>query len=146
MKASIEWLKEYADIDISTKELAEIMTMTGSKVEGIEQKGNDIKNVVVGKIIEINKHPDADKLIVTKVNIGNEIIQIVTGADNVNVGDIIPIAKDGSELPGDVKIKKGLLRGQESCGMMCAVNELGLDIEDYPRTNRAWNYDTSKII
>lgn len=146
MKASIEWLKEYADINISTKELAEIMTMTGSKVEGIEEKGNNIKNVVVGKIIEINKHPDADKLIVTKVNIGTEIIQIVTGADNVNVGDIIPIAKDGSELPGGIKIKKGLLRGQESFGMMCAVTELGLDIEDYPRTNRAWNYDTSKII
>lgn len=115
MKASIEWLKEFVDIDISVNELAEKMTMTGSKVENIEQKGNDIKNVVVGKILEINPHPNADKLIVTKVNIGSQIIQIVTGADNVKVGDIIPIAKDGSELPGGIKIKKGELRGQESC-------------------------------
>lgn len=131
MKTSIEWLKEYVDIDINTKKLAEIMTMTGSKVEGIEEKGSNIKNVVVGKIIEIIKHPDADKLIVTKVNIGNEIIQIVTGADNVSVGDIIPIAKDESELPGNIKIKKGKIREQESFGMMCAVTELGLEIEDY---------------
>lgn len=85
MKASIEWLKEFVDIDISVPELAEKMTMTGSKVENIEQKGNDIKNVVVGKILEINPHPNADKLIVTKVNIGNQTIQIVTGADNVKL-------------------------------------------------------------
>ena len=106
--------------------------MTGSKVEAIEQKGNDIKNVVVGKILEIKKHPDADKLVVTKVNIGDEIVQIVTGADNIKENDIVPIAKDGSELPGGVKIKKGSLRGVESCGMMCSVGELGLKVEDYP--------------
>ena len=132
MKTSIEWLKEYADINVDAKTLADRLTMTGSKVETMEQKGNDIKNVVVGKILEIKKHPDADKLIVTKVDIGEKIVQIVTGADNVHVGDIIPIAKDGSELPGDVKIKTGMLRGVESCGMMCAVTELGLNIEDYP--------------
>ena len=132
MKTSIEWLKEYADINVDAKTLADRLTMTGSKVETIEQKGNDIKNVVVGKILEIKKHPDADKLIVTKVDIGEKTVQIVTGADNVHVGDIIPIAKDGSELPGDVKIKTGMLRGVESCGMMCAVTELGLNIEDYP--------------
>ena len=132
MKTSIEWLKEYSDINVDAKTLADRLTITGSKVETIEQKGNDIKNVVVGKILEITKHPNADKLIVTKVDIGNEVVQIVTGADNVHVGDIIPIAKDGSELPGDVKIKKGMLRGVESCGMMCAVTELGLNISDYP--------------
>jgi len=132
MKTSIEWLQEYTDINVDAKTLADRLTMTGSKVETIEQKGNDIKNVVVGKILEIEKHPDADKLIVTKVDVGTEIVQIVTGADNVKVGDIVPIAKDGSELPGDIKIKKGMLRGVESCGMMCAVTELGLDIEDYP--------------
>ncbi len=131
MKASIEWLKEYVDIQKEPKELADILTMTGSKVETIESKGNDIKNVVVGKILEICKHPDADKLIVTKVDIGEEVVQIVTGADNVKVGDIIPIAKDGSELPGGVKIKKGMLRGVESCGMMCSVGELGLNVDDY---------------
>jgi len=132
MKTSVEWLKEYSDINVSTKELADRLTMTGSKVETIEQKGNDIKNVVVGKILEIEKHPDADKLVVTKVNIGDEVVQIVTGANNIKVGDIVPIAKDGSELPGDVKIKKGSLRGVDSCGMMCAVTELGLDLADYP--------------
>lgn len=132
MKTSIEWLKEYSDIEVSPKELGDILTMTGSKVETIESKGNDIKNVVVGKILEITKHPDADKLVVTKVDVGNEILQIVTGANNINVSDIVPIAKDGSELPGGVKIKTGKLRGIESCGMMCSVGELGLNIEDYP--------------
>ena len=132
MKTSVEWLRDYADVNVDVQTLANRLTMTGSKVETIEQKGNNIKNVVVGKILEITKHPDADKLIVTKVNVGTEILQIVTGADNVKVGDIIPIAKDGSELPGNVKIKTGKLRGIESCGMMCAVTELGLDVADYP--------------
>ena len=132
MKASIEWLKDYSDIDIDSVKLGDILTMTGSKVETIEQKGNDIKNVVVGKILEIKKHEDSDHLVVTQVDLGNEKVQIVTGADNIKVGDIVPIAKDGSELPGDIKIKKGMLRGVESCGMMCSVGELGLDINDYP--------------
>ena len=132
MKTSVEWLREYADVNVDVKTLADRLTMTGSKVETIEQKGDNIKNVVVGKILEITKHPDADKLIVTKVDVGTETVQIVTGANNVKVGDIVPIAKDGSELPGDVKIKTGKLRGVESCGMMCAVTELGLDLADYP--------------
>lgn len=132
MKASIEWLKEYSDIDVDTIKLGDILTMTGSKVETIEQRGKDIKNVVVGKILEIKKHEDSDHLVVTKVDLGNEIVQIVTGANNIKENDIVPIAKDGSELPGGVKIKKGSLRGVESCGMMCSVGELGLDIADYP--------------
>ena len=132
MKTSVEWLKEFADIDVSPKELGDILTMTGSKVETIESKGNDIKNVVVGKILEIKKHPDADKLVITKVDVGEEILQIVTGANNIKENDIVPIAKDGSELPGGVKIKTGKLRGIESCGMMCSVGELGLELEDYP--------------
>lgn len=133
MKASIEWLKEYSDIDVDSVKLGDILTMTGSKVETVEQKGNDIKNVVVGKILEIKKHEDSDHLVVTQVDLGNEKVQIVTGANNIKEGDIVPIAKDGSELPGGVKIKKGLLRGVESCGMMCSVGELGLDISNYPR-------------
>lgn len=132
MKASIEWLKEYSDINIDTVQLGDILTMTGSKVETIDQTGNDIKNVVVGKILEIEKHPDADKLVVTKVDVGTERLQIVTGANNIKVGDIVPIAKDGSELPGGVNIKKGMLRGIESCGMMCSVGELNLTLADYP--------------
>ena len=133
MKASIEWLKDYSDIDVSTKDLADILTMTGSKVETIEEKGEDIKNVVVGKILEIEKHPNADRLVVTKIDIGNgEKLQIVTGADNIKVNDIVPIAKDGAELPGGKKIKTGKLRDVDSQGMMCSVGELGLDIENYP--------------
>ena len=132
MKASVEWLKEYSDIDVDSIKLGDILTMTGSKVETIEQKGNDIKNVVVGKILEIKKHEDSDHLVITQIDLGNEKVQIVTGANNIKEGDIVPIAKDGSELPGGVKIKKGLLRGVESCGMMCSVGELGLDIENYP--------------
>jgi len=132
MKTSIEWLKEYCDINVSNKEFADILTLTGSKVETVEEKGEDIKNVVVGKILSIDKHPDADKLVVTKVDVKTEILQIVTGANNIKVGDIVPIAKDGSELPGGVKIKKGALRGVESCGMMCSVGELNLDLANYP--------------
>lgn len=132
MKASIEWLEEYSDIDVDSVKLGDILTMTGSKVETVEQKGKDIKNVVVGKILEIKKHEDSDHLVVTQVDLGNEQVQIVTGADNIKEGDVVPIAKDGSELPGKVKIKKGLLRGVESCGMMCSVGELGLEVSDYP--------------
>ena len=131
MKASIEWLKEYSDIDVSAKELGDILTMTGSKVETIDSAGYDIKNVVVGKILKIEKHPNADKLIVTNVDIGTEKIQIVTGAHNVKEGDIVPIAKDGSELPGGVKIKKGMLRDVESNGMMCSCGELGIPVDRY---------------
>lgn len=132
MKASREWLEEYSEIDVDTIKLGDILTMTGSKVETIEQKGNNIKNVVVGKILEIKKHPDADHLVVTKVDVGTEILQIVTGADNIKEQDIVPIAKDGSELPGGIKIKKGKLRGIDSCGMMCSIGELGLEVSDYP--------------
>ena len=132
MKASVEWLKEYSDINIDTVKLGDILTMTGSKVETIEQKENEIKNVVVGKILQIKKHQDSDHLVITQVDLGNEKVQIVTGANNIKEGDIVPIAKDGSSLPGGIKIKKGLLRGAESCGMMCSVGELGLDVLDYP--------------
>ena len=132
MKASVEWLKEYSDIDVDSVRLGDILTMTGSKVEEIIEKGKDIKNVVVGKILEIKKHPDADKLVVTKVDVGNEKIQIVTGAKNIKENDIVPIAKDGAELPGGKKIVESPLRGINSCGMMCSVGELGLDIKDYP--------------
>lgn len=132
MKASVEWLNEYSDIDVDSVTLGDILTMTGSKVETIDRLGNDIKNVVVGKILEIEKHPDADKLVVTKVDVGTEKLQIVTGANNIKVGDIVPIAKDGSELPRGVKIKKGKLRGVDSCGMMCSIGELNLTTADYP--------------
>ena len=131
MKASLEWLEEYSDIDVDCVKLGDILTMTGSKVETIDQTGNDIKNVVVGKILEIKKHEDSDHLVITQVDLGTEKVQIVTGANNIKVGDIVPIAKDGSELPGGKIIKKGILRGVSSSGMMCSVGELGLDIANY---------------
>jgi len=132
MKTSIEWLKEYADIQVPAKELGDILTMTGSKVETIEELGAEIQNVVIGKIEAIEKHPDADKLVVTKVNVGTEVLQIVTGAKNVQVGDIIPVAKNGAKLPGGVEIKTGKLRGVDSCGMMCSIGELNLSKDQYP--------------
>lgn len=132
MKASIEWLKEYSDIDVSSKELGDILTMTGSKVETIDSKGKDIKNVVIGKVLKTEKHPDSDHLIICQVNIGDSKVQIVTGAPNVNENDIVAVAKDGSELPGGIKIKKGMLRGVESCGMMCSCSELKIPLTRFP--------------
>ena len=132
MKAPLNWLKDYVDIDVSPKEFADAMTMSGSKVEGIEVQGEEISKVVVGKIISIEKHPNADKLQVTQVDIGSEVIQVVTGAQNIKLNDYIPVALVGATLPGDKKISKGKLRGVESNGMMCSIEELGLTREDYP--------------
>lgn len=132
MKAPLKWLKDYVDINVTPKEFADAMTMSGSKVEGIEVQGEDISKVVVGKIISIEKHPDADKLQVTKVDIGSEVIQVVTGAKNIQLNDYIPVALAGAMLPGDKKISKGKLRGVESNGMMCSIEELNLSKEDYP--------------
>ena len=124
MKASVEWLKEYSKIDVDTVKLGDILTMAGQKVETIEQTGNDIKNVVVGKILQIEKHQDSDHLVITQVDVGTEKLQIVTGAPNVKVGDIVP---------GGKKIKTGELRGVTSAGMMCSVGELGIGLNDYPK-------------
>lgn len=132
MKVPINWLKNYVDINIDPKEFADAMTMSGSKVEGLEELGGDISRVVVGKILSLEKHPDADKLQISKVDVGNETVQIVTGADNIHEGDLIPVALDGALLPGDKKIKKGKLRGIESNGMMCSIQELGLAPQDFP--------------
>ncbi|MGE5630887.1 MAG: phenylalanine--tRNA ligase subunit beta [Caulobacteraceae bacterium] len=132
MLVPIKWLKDYVDIKHNAKAFADGMTMSGSKVERVEELGKEIENVVVGKILKIERHPDADKLVVGQVDVGNEIIQIVTGATNVREGQYIPVAKNGSTLPGGVKIKKGKLRGVESNGMMCSAQELGLDLENLP--------------
>ena len=132
MKTSVEWLKEYSDIDVSAKELGDILTMTGSKVETIESRGNDIKNVVIGKVLSVVKHPDSDHLVICQVDVKDEKVQIVTGAPNVKANDIVAVAKDGSELPNNVKIKKGVLRGEESCGMMCSCGELNISLHRFP--------------
>ncbi|MFZ7131063.1 MAG: phenylalanine--tRNA ligase subunit beta [Eubacteriales bacterium] len=127
MIVSLNWLKEFVDIeDIDSDDLCEKMTMSGTKVEGIERLGENISNVVVGKIVSIEKHPDADKLVVTKIDVGNETLQIVTGADNIHEEDYVPVALVGSSLQ-DIKIKKSNLRGVESCGMLCSAEELGMN-------------------
>ena len=131
MKAPIKWLKEYIDFDLSANELQEKLTNRGLEVSGIEELGAEIKNVVVGKINDIKPHPDADKLVVCSIDAGEGDIQIVTGANNISVGDYVPVAKVGSHLPGGVKIKKGKLRGVESFGMLCSGSELNITNSNY---------------
>ena len=132
MDLSIKWLKEFVDIDYKPREFAEALTMSGSKVEGWRKEGEDISGVVIGRINSIVKHPNAEKLVICQVDIGGKVLQIVTGAHNLKVGDIVPVATDGSNLPGGVKIKKGKLRGEESNGMLCSIAELNLTLGDFP--------------
>ena len=132
MKLPLKWLKDFTDIKADVREYADAMTLSGSKVEGFETLGEEIDRVVVGRILSVEKHPDADRLLVTEVDTGNGTIQIVTGATNIKVNDLIPVALDGSSLPGGKKIRKGKLRGVESCGMMCSISELGVTKDDFP--------------
>ena len=133
MNLPMSWIKDYVDIDCDVKTFCDEMTLSGSKVEGVENKGKDITKVVVAKVLEIEKHPDADKLVVVKADIGeNEPIQIVTGATNLFVGAYVPVALDGATLAEGLKIKRSKLRGVESNGMFCSVEELGYTRNDYP--------------
>ncbi|MGB9780973.1 phenylalanine--tRNA ligase subunit beta [Caldanaerobacter sp.] len=136
MLVSLSWLKEFVDIDEDAKTIAEGLTMSGSKVEGIKSYGKEISNVVVGRILSLDKHPNADKLWVGIVDIGSEKLQIVTGAENIKAGDYIPVALHGATLPGGVKIKRSKLRGVDSQGMMCSAEELGLDESLLPEYQR----------
>lgn len=131
MLVPLKWMNYYVKVDdISPADFDSAMTMSGSKVEEVIETGKEISNVVTGKVLKIEKHPDADKLVVCQLNIGTEVIQIVTGANNMKEGNIVPVALHGATLPGGVKIKKGKLRGMESNGMMCSATELGMDIPD----------------
>ena len=133
MRLSRKWLSEYTTIAASSKEYAERMTMTGSKVELIEEPSESIKNVVVGRVVAMERHPNSDHLWICQVDVAKEEpVQIVTGAQNVNVGDLVPVALHKSLLPGGVKIEKGKLRGVVSNGMLCSLSELGLDTHDFP--------------
>ncbi|MEE1491785.1 MAG: phenylalanine--tRNA ligase subunit beta, partial [Massilioclostridium sp.] len=135
MNLSMKWLSDYVDIDVTPREFSEAMTMSGSKVEGYEIEGSEISKVVTGKVLSIEKHPDADKLVVCQMDVGREdSIQIVTGATNLFVGAVVPVCLDGATLPGGKKIKKGKLRGVVSEGMMCSLGELGLTVNDFPGT------------
>ena len=142
MNTSLSWIKMYVpDLDVTAQEYTDAMTLSGTKVEGFEKLDADLDKIVIGQITKIDRHPDADKLIICQVNIGNETIQIVTGAPNVKEGDKVPVVLDGGRVagghdgkmtPGGIKIKKGKLRGVESCGMMCSIEELGSSREMYP--------------
>ncbi len=133
MDLSLRWLKDYVDIDVPVKEYCDRMTMSGSKVEGYTDLGAEISRVVVGHVVEIERHPDSDHLFICQVDVGvGEPVQIVTGAQNVNKGDWVPAALDNSTLPGGIKIKKGKLRGVVSNGMLCSLGELGLTLGDFP--------------
>ncbi len=137
MLVPLKWLRDYVDIDVDTKEFADMMTMTGSKVEKVEFFGQETNGVEVCKILEIDKHPDADKLKVTKVEVADgQTLQIVTNATNIKVGDFVPVARIGAVLPDNFKIKKGKLRGVLSEGMFCGCEELTIPsqyVEEYKK-------------
>ena len=145
MNTSLSWIKAYVpDLDVTAQEYTDAMTLSGSKVEGFEELDADLDKIVVGQITKIERHPDADKLVVCQVNVGSgEDIQIVTGAPNVKEGQKVPVVLDGGRVagghdgkktPGGVKIKKGKLRGVPSNGMMCSIEELGSTREMYPES------------
>lgn len=144
MNTPLSWIKAYVpDLDVTAQEFVDAMTLSGSHVENYEKKDKNLEKIVVGKILKIERHPDADKLVVCQVDIGaSEPIQIVTGAKNVKEQDVIPVVLDGgkvaaahgddNEYPDGIKIKKGKLRGVESNGMMCGIEELGSSRDFYP--------------
>ena len=142
MNTSLSWIKAYVpDLDVTAQEYTDAMTLSGTKVEGFERLDADLERIIIGQVLSIEKHPDADKLIICQVDVGTKTVQIVTGAPNVNTGDKVPVVLDGGRVagghdgkmtPGGIKIKKGKLRGIESCGMMCSIEELGSTHEMYP--------------
>lgn len=144
MNTSLSWIKRYVpDLDVTAQEYTDAMTLSGTKVEGYESLDADLENIIIGQILKIERHPDADKLVVCQVNVGSETVQIVTGAQNVEEGQKVPVVLDGGRVagghdgkmtPGGIKIKKGKLRGVESCGMMCSIEELGSTKEMYPES------------
>ena len=133
MNLSRKWLNEFVTVDAGDREFAEAMTLSGSKVEITEDLGAEISNVVVGKLLSMERHPDSDHMWVCQVDVGaEEPVQIVTGAWNIHPGDLFPVALHKSTLPGGKKIEKGKLRGVVSNGMFCGLSELGLDERDFP--------------
>lgn len=142
MNTSLSWIKAYVpDLNVTEQEYTDAMTLSGTKVEGYEKMDADLDKIVVGQVEKIERHPDADKLVVCQVNIGSEKIQIVTGAPNVEEGQKVPVVLDGGRVAGGhdgsltkggIEIKKGKLRGVESCGMMCSIEELGSTRDMYP--------------
>ena len=144
MNKPLSWIKAYVpDLEADAQEYTDAMTLSGTKVEGFERLDEDLEKIIIGQIESIERHPDADKLIICQVNVGTETVQIVTGAPNVKEGDKIPVVLDGGRVAcghggkktkGGVKIGKGKLRGIQSCGMMCSIEELGSTREMYPES------------
>ena len=142
MNTSLKWIKALVPgLDCGVQEYVDAMTLSGSKVEGYEQLDADLDKIVIGQVTKIEKHPDADKLVICQVNVGSETLQIVTGAPNVFEVAKVPVVldggrvaggHDGTKTPGGIKIKKGKLRGVESSGMMCSIEELGSNREMFP--------------
>lgn len=151
MNTALSWIKEYVpELDCTAQEYTDKMTLTGTKVEGFERLDADLDKIVVGQVKKIEPHPDADKLVICQVDVGTETIQIVTGAPNVYEGMKTPVCldggrvaggHDGSRTPGGIKIKKGKLRGIESAGMMCSIEELGSSKDYYPDAPEDGLYD-----
>ena len=133
MNLSRKWLNEFVQVDVPDREFAEAMTLSGSKVEGTAELGAEIKNVVVGRVLSMERHENSDHMWVCRLDVGGEQpLQIVTGAWNIHVGDLAPVALHDSTLPGGKQIQRGKLRGVLSDGMMCGLDELGLDERDFP--------------
>ena len=133
MKLPLSWLSDYTSIEgVSPREYDAALTMSGSKVEEVVNLGAEIENVVVGRVAEMSRHPNSDHMWVCQMDVGDETTQICTGAWNVHVGDLVPVAKHKSTLPGGVKITKGKLRGEQSNGMLCSLKELSLDTHNAP--------------
>ncbi|HWR44591.1 phenylalanine--tRNA ligase subunit beta [Sporomusa sp.] len=127
MRASFKWLQDYVEINETPEKLADMLTMAGIPVAAVEPLGQNISGVVTGKVIEIGPHPDADKLSVCKIDIGTEVLTIVTGATNVRQGHIVPVATVGANLPNGMNIQPTKLRGMLSYGMLCSTEELNID-------------------
>lgn len=136
MLLPVKWLREYVNLDEDSKALADNLTLSGSHVESIISLDRGIKNVVVGKIVKLEKHENAKKLFITMVDIGKETIQIVTGATNLKEGDYVPVALIGAELPNGIYIEKTNFRGVDSYGMLCSLKELGFEDNVIPKYQR----------
>ena len=135
MLLSRRWLNEFVPVDAGDHDFAEDMTLSGSKVEVTEVEGEEISNVVVGRVTEIKRHENSDHMWICQVDVGKEEqVQIVTGAQNVSQGDLVPVALHNSTLPGGIHIKKGKLRGEVSNGMLCSYKELGMTDNDWPHS------------
>src|SRR5918999_2725331 len=127
MRVPLSWLRDYVDVDLSPAELAQALTVRGMEVAGIERTGGEWDGVVIGRLLAVDPHPNADKLSLTTVDVGQgEPLKIVCGATNIAPGDVVPVALVGSVLPGERRIERTRIRGVDSQGMLCSAAELGL--------------------